>query len=164
MCDESLRDKIRYTIYVIPYNVMKKFKAACKKMHCDPLYFGATVLRLAFAFLFILVAVKKFRMGYGGFADSIVSADNLLAKEVPSFLLYIYGYLLPAAELVAGLLLLFNKYTKAAYIIIATIYLSFIFGQEYNGNTSKVGNEYLPAMIALVLSYYLTHKVEEAKK
>lgn len=131
---------------------------------CDPVHFGATVLRLAFAFLFILVAVKKFRMGYGGFAESLVAADDLMAKEIPHFILYAYGYLLPAAELIAGVLLLFNKYVKVAYMIIAAIYLSFIFGQEYNGNTAKVGNEYLPGLLALVAAYYLNHKAESEEK
>lgn len=139
-------------------------KSTCKRMCSDPMFYGATILRWAFGIMFVLVAVKKFRMGYGGFAESLVGADNHVAREIPHFLLYIYGYLLPAAELIAGLLLIFNKHTKIAYNLIAVIYLSFIFGQEYNGNTSKVGNEYLPAMVALVVSYYLTCQVEKDGK
>ena len=108
-------------------------------MKNDPMYFGATLLRIAFGILFVLVAVKKLRMGYGGFAESLVTADTLIAQELPAFLLYAYGYIIPALELVVGLMLLANKYTKTAYQIIGIIYLSFIFGQQYNGNTSKVG-------------------------
>ena len=130
-------------------------------MQKDPIYFGATILRLAFAFLFILVAVKKLRMGYGGFAEGLVSnADSLLAGELPSGLLYLYGGIIPAAELLAGLALLFNRYTQKAYIAIAFIYLSFVFGQQYDGNTAKVGTEYLPSLVALVLAYWMHWKTE----
>ena len=67
-----------------------------KKISQDPVLFGATVLRIAFGILFVLVAVKKFCMGYGGFAESLVNGDTLFAKELPDFLLYAYGYIIPA--------------------------------------------------------------------
>ncbi|MFT7016327.1 MAG: hypothetical protein ACJATX_000286 [Candidatus Paceibacteria bacterium] len=108
--------------------------------------------------MFILVAVKKFRMGYGGFAESLVNGDTLFAKELPDFLLYAYGYVIPALEFIIGAMLLLNKKTKLAYQIMAGIYLSFIIGQQYDGNTSKVGNEYLPALLTLVVAYYTYHK------
>ena len=133
-------------------------KKCIKKMEQDPMYFGAQVLRIAFGVMFVFVAVKKLRLGYGGFAEGLVNGDSLFAKELPDFLLYAYGYIIPGLELVVGVLLLVNKYTKTAYQIIAAIYLSFIFGQQYDGNTSKVGNEYLPALLTLVTAYYLHHK------
>lgn len=136
-------------------------KKCIKKMSNDPMYFGATILRLAFGIMFVLVAVKKFRMGYGGFAESLVSGGSLFANELPDFLLYAYGYTIPTLELFVGILLLANKYVKTAYQIMAVIYLSFIFGQQYDGNTSKVGNEYLPALLTLVSAYYLHHNAKK---
>ena len=133
-----------------------------KKWFKNEYSFGATVFRYAFALLFILVAVKKFRMGYGGFAESLVTADTLLAKEMPHFILYLYGYLLPAAELIAGVLLAINKHTRYAYALIAVIYLTFIFGQMYNLNTAKIGTEYFPSLIALSLAVYLDEKARTA--
>ena len=130
-------------------------------MTTNPMYFGATILRIAFGILFVFVAVKKFRMGYGGFAESIVNSDTLFAKELPDFLLYAYGYILPGLELLIGLLLLANRYTKYAYHLAALVYLSFIFGQQYDGNTSKVGNEYLPALLTMTVGYYYYHKSQE---
>jgi len=143
-----------------------KCTTLCKVYHC-PYHFGATVLRLAFGILFVLVAIKKFRMGYFGFADMLVNADTLMAKEIPSFILYIYGALTPAVELLAGVLLLINKKPKIAYGIAALFYLSFVFGQMYNGDAVKVGTEYIPSLLAVVVGYWLTdyinaHK-EEAK-
>jgi len=129
----------------------------------DPMYFGATVLRIAFGIMFVLVAVKKFRMGYGGFAESLVSGDTLFAKELPDVLLYAYGYAIPAVEFIAGILLLLNKYTKFAYQVIAVTYLTFILGQQYDGNTSKVGNEYLPGLLTLVTAYYMNHQISLKK-
>ncbi len=129
-----------------------------KKLLKDPLYFGATILRIAFALLFILVAVKKFRMGYGGFAEGLVAAEDLLSAEIPHALLYAYGYIIPAAEFIFGVMLLFNFHAKKAYLGIALIYLSFVFGQQYNGNTAKVGTEYLPSLLVLVAAYYMHHK------
>lgn len=129
----------------------------CCKDWCKNEYaFGAAILRYAFAIMFILVAVKKFRMGYTGFADSLVSGDTLIAQEIPSIILYIYGLLLPAAELIAGILLLINKYVKEAYVLIAWMYLTFVFGQQYNGNTAKVGTEYLPSLVALSVAFFFS--------
>lgn len=125
--------------------------------------FGATVLRYAFALLFIFVGVKKLRMGYGGFAESLVAADTLTANEIPAVLLMAYGYILPAAELIAGALLLVNKYVKEAYATIAVIYLTFVFGQMYDGNTSKIGTEYMPSMIALSLAVFFRARSGESQ-
>ncbi len=139
-----------------------KCSGLCKVYHC-PYHFGATVLRVAFGLLFILVAVKKLRMGYFGFAESLVSGDGLMAQEIPNFLLYIYGALTPAAELLAGVLLLINKKPKIAYGIAALFYLSFIFGQMYDGNTVKVGTEYIPSLLAVVVGYWLTDYINQHK-
>tara|TARA_Y100000310_G_C20376186_1_gene665849 strand:- start:163 stop:405 length:243 start_codon:yes stop_codon:yes gene_type:complete len=45
--------------------------------------FGANVFRLAFGIYFLLVGVKKLRMGYPGFAESLVTADTILAGDMP---------------------------------------------------------------------------------
>ena len=121
----------------------------------DPVHFASHLFRIAFGILFIFVAVKKLRMGYGGFAESLVAnADSLFAQELPSFLIYLYGWALPAIEMIVGLMLLFNKKTVLAYKVVALIYLSFILGQQYDGNTAKVGTEYLPSMVALAVGYF----------
>lgn len=112
------------------------------------------VLRYSFALLFILVAVKKFRLGIGGYAESLLASDALYTQELPSILLQLYGWIIPWAELLVGLMLLVNKGTLTAYKGIALIYLSFVFGQMYNLNTSKIGTEYFPSLIALSLAYY----------
>ena len=129
----------------------------------DPMKFGAIVLRLAFGILFILAAVQKFRMGYGAFADIIMNGDNLIAKEIPAFLLTIYGYALPGLEFIVGILLVLNIWSKYAYATISLIYLSFIFGQTYNGNASIVGTEYIPALLTVVVAYYLQDKAVSKK-
>jgi hypothetical protein len=125
--------------------------------------FGAQVLRYAFGLLFVLVAMKKFRMGYGGFASSLTTGDGLMAQEIPDLLLLIYGYLLPALELLAGVLLLVNMYVQEAYAVIAFIYLSFIFGQMYDGNTVKIGTEYLPSLIALSFAVFFRMRSEQGR-
>lgn len=102
-------------------------------------------------------------MGYPEFVDSIVNADTDLGREIPDIFLMLYAYLLPAAEFIVGIMLLINKGTDRAYQIIALIYLTFIFGQEYNGNTSKVGTEYLPSLTALAVAYYANYKVTRGK-
>jgi uncharacterized membrane protein YphA (DoxX/SURF4 family) len=135
----------------------------CKIYHC-PYHFGAFVLRVAFGLLFILVAVKKFRMGYFGFAENLVAGDGLMAQEIPSFLLYAYGALTPAVELAAGILLLINKHVKVGYTIAALFYLSFIFGQMYDGNTSKVGTEYIPSLLAVVAGYWMSDRIATDRK
>lgn len=123
--------------------------------------FGAKTLRYAFGLLFVLVAVKKFRMGYGGFAEGLVSGDGHLAKEVPHVILYAYGYALPAAELIAGVFLLINKYVKEGFAMIAIMYLTFIFGQMYDGNTGKVGTDYIPTLTGLSLAVFFHMKGEK---
>ena len=120
--------------------------------------FGARVLQYAFAIMFLLVGVKKLRMGYTGFADALIAGDGHLANEFPSMLLYLYGLALPAAELIAGVLLLINKYVREAYMLIALMYLSFVFGQQYDGNTAKVGTEYLPSLMALALAVFFRER------
>lgn len=132
-------------------------KKACERFFSEPAYFGATVLRLAFALLFLLAGINKLRMGYGGFASMIVGNGGNLASEAPAVLLYIYGYLLPAAELLAGVLLLFNKYTKHAFALVALMYLSFVFGQMYDGNGSEMTG-YLVALLAATAGFHLHDK------
>ena len=120
--------------------------------------FGAEVFRWAFGLYFLLVGIKKLRMGYPGFAESLVAADDLIAGEIPSIALYIYGLALPAAELASGAALLLNKYVKEAYFTIGVIYLTFIFGQMYNGNTGKIGTDYMPSLVALTMGVFMWHK------
>jgi uncharacterized membrane protein YphA (DoxX/SURF4 family) len=127
------------------------FEKCLKKLYKDEYAFGATVLRYAFGILFLLVAVKKLRMGIPEFAQGLMAGESLVAQEIPDVLLLAYGYVLPLAELAAGVMLLLNKYTKEAYALIALIYLTFVFGQMYNGNTVKVGMEYFPSLIALAM-------------
>lgn len=137
---------------------MKKLTHCWKKID-DPTVFAAHILRIAFGLLFVFVAIKKFRMGYGGFAESLVAnADSLFSNEIPDIFLYIYGWIIPGLEFVVGLMLLLDKGTRTAYKLVAIIYLSFILGQQYDGNTSKVGTEYLPSLVALVVAYYTYHK------
>ena len=125
-----------------------------KDLFTDEYTFGAKVMRWSFGLLFLLVGVKKLRMGYTGFADALVGGDGNLAAEIPNIILYVYGLIIPAAELLAGAALLANKYVQEAYTAIALMYLSFIFGQMYDGNTSKVGTEYFPSLVALCLAVF----------
>jgi len=127
------------------------------------MHFGAVVLRYAFAFLFILVAVKKFR-DFGGFVNGMVlNPETLMYQELPHFLLYIYAYTIPFLELLAGVLLLVDRYTKVAYTIVAFTYVSFVLGQMYNGNTAKIGTEYLPSLLAVVVAYYM-HEEDQIRR
>ncbi len=129
----------------------------------SPQHFGATILRYAFGIFFVLVAVKKFR-NFDGFLDSMVlNPENLITQEIPNFLLYIYGYLIPFVELAAGLSLLFNVFTHFGFTVVAFTYISFVFGQMYNGNTSKIGTEYIPSLLAVIAAYWL-HDIDHQKR
>jgi len=143
----------------------------CAKWFKNEYSFGAEVLRYAFAIYFILVAVKKLRMGIPEFADSVAGGamgTELLAGEMPPIVLYIYGLalpvvemvagVLPVVEMVAGVLLLINVKVREAYVLIALTYLSFIFGQMYSGNTGKIGTDYLPSLTALTLAVFFREK------
>ena len=144
----------RYSCYTgsnISLFSMKYCQECMKKWFANEWSFGSNVFRLAFGIYFLLVGVKKLRMGYPGFAEALVSGDDLIAQELPNVVLYIYGLALPAAELLAGGALLVNRYVKEAYFTIAVIYLSFIFGQMYNGNTGKIGTDYMPSLVALTM-------------
>lgn len=136
-------------------------KKHVSQAHTNPFKFPAHVFRIAFGILFIFVAIKKFRMGIGTFADSLITADSNLAKEFPHMLLLAYGYALPFVQIGAGILLVINKYTFLAFQALAVVYLSFIFGQMYNENTAKIGTEYLPSLIALMAAYYFNYQYEE---
>ena len=130
----------------------------------SPMHFGATVLRLTFAFFFILIAVKKFRMGIGPFVNGmILNPETLVAQEIPDFLLVLYGYGLPWAELIAGTLLLFDRYTKIAYAAIAAIYLSFVFGQAYNGAGTVISEQYMASILAVIAGYWM-HEQDEPRR
>lgn len=127
--------------------------------------FIARIMRYAFAIYFILVAVKKFRMGIPQFATAVTEGamnTELLASEFPNAILYLYGLLLPIVELVAGILLLINKYVREAFVLIGLTYLSFIFGQMYSGNTGKIGTDYLPSLVALSVAVYAHEKHTKA--
>jgi|GEM_PF-2310105 uncharacterized membrane protein YphA (DoxX/SURF4 family) len=143
---------------------MKQLQNYMKKLYKNEYTFGAEVLRYAFGILFLLVGIKKFRMGLTGFADSLIAGDGHLAQELPSILLYIYGLALPIAEFGAGLFLLLNKNVKEAYFAIGVMYLTFIFGQQYDGNTAKIGTEYLPALLTLSLAVFFNIKASKGKK
>ena len=133
----------------------------CAKWFKNEYSFGAEVLRYAFAIYFILVAVKKLRMGIPEFADSVAGGamgTELLAGEMPPIVLYIYGLALPVVEMVAGVLLLINVKVREAYVLIALTFLSFIFGQMYSGNTGKIGTDYLPSLTALTLAVFFREK------
>lgn len=132
------------------------------KWHDNEYVFGAEMLRYAFAILFIFVAVKKFRMGLTGYAEDLVAGDALINQEFPLILLYIYGIVLPIAELAVGVLLLMNMQVDKVYFAIGLIYLTFILGQQYNGNTSKVGTEYIPSLLALSFAFFFRKRAIKA--
>lgn len=125
--------------------------------------FPAFFLQYAFAIYFILVGVKKFR-GDGaisGFANSLTEGamgTERLAADIPAAVLMVYGYVLPIAELLAGVFLLVNKNVRLAYVIIGLIYLTFVFGQMYSGNTGKIGTDYLPSLVALSVAVFMRER------
>lgn len=135
-------------------------KKCCSRFFSDPEYFGAVMLRLGFGLLFLFAGIAKLRMGYGGFAEMLVGGEGNFAKEVPAVLTQIYGYILPAAELLAGVLILSGckKHSKYGYGLAGLIYLSFVFGQAYDGNFSVIGGEYFPSMLALFFAWHLSKK------
>ena len=113
------------------------------------------MFRIAFGLLFLLAGWAKVSGGYGSFADGLVLS---MGESFPEWLLLVYGYILPAVEIIVGICLLINKKTKLAYQVVGAIYLSFILGQQIAGNTGAVGAEYLPSLLALVVGYYLYNK------
>ena len=135
-------------------------KELSKKLLNDPKYFGATVLRIGLALLLLFAGINKFRMGYADFVDLMVAGEMLprLAGDAPDILIQIFAYVLPVAELIVGLLLLFNLYTKEAYIGLAVIFLIFTFGQMYEGspeNLNIVMTEYFTTLLATVVAFHL---------
>ena len=131
--------------------------------------FAARIMRWAFGIYFLLVGVKKLRVdgrfspvdGIISFAESLpAGAMNtaILAREIPDVMLLGYGYTLPFAELGAGALLLANRHVNFAYVLVAFLFLSFIFGQMYSGNTAKIGTDYLPSLVALCVAAYAHQK------
>jgi len=135
-----------------------KFKKCLKKFFSDPLFFGSWMIRLAFAVLFIVAAVNKFKFGYAGFVSNIIEADGEVTKYIPDFLLYFYAYSLPVVELAAGIFLLVDRTTKVGYYLLSYVYLTFIFGRAFDGNIPVVGQEYLPAILLIVIGNYLHDK------
>ena len=123
----------------------------------NPAKFGADILRIAFGIFMILVAVKKFRVGLPIFAESLVGGNKALGNEMPAIVLLAYGYTLPFVELIVGIMLLAKQKVCIAYQVLALVYISFIIGQQYDGNTAKIGTEYFPSLLTLVVGYYL-HK------
>jgi uncharacterized membrane protein YphA (DoxX/SURF4 family) len=150
------------TMFSFPLFSMKSCSCSpckwCAKHFKNEYAFGATVLRLTFGLLFLFVGIKKLRMGYTGFADGLIAADTNLANDLPAIVLYGYGLLLPVAEILAGLLLLARKHVYFAYTLVAVMYLTFVFGQMYNGNTPKIGTEYIPALLAVSVAYFFEKK------
>jgi uncharacterized membrane protein YphA (DoxX/SURF4 family) len=138
-------------------------KNCCKKFFTDPEYFGAVALRLTFGLVFVLAAVAKFRMGFSGFADIVVSGEGNLASEMPAVILQAYGYALPILELIAGVLLLSGckKHAKYGFGLAGIIYLTFVFGQAYDANIAVVGTEYLPSLLALYFGFHLFAKTSK---
>jgi len=135
--------------------------------------FASRILQWAFGLYIFLVGVKKLRVdgqfdpvdGILSFAASIQNGamnTEILAREFPGFLLFGYGLILPLLELASGVLLLANRQVKIAYILVGLIYLSFVFGQMYSGNTGKIGTDYLPSLVALCVAVFATTKDRQA--
>ncbi|MCH6258873.1 DoxX family membrane protein [Puniceicoccaceae bacterium K14] len=127
--------------------------------------FASNILRWSFGIYFLLVGVKKLRVdgelnpieGILGFASSVTQGamnTEIVAREIPSFLLYPYGLSLPFVELTAGVLLLIGWKIKFGYLLIGFTYISLIFGQMYSGNTGKIGTDYLPSLVALCIAVF----------
>ena len=100
---------------------MKKFVVDLLNLYHCPMHFGAFVMRMAFGFLFLTIALQELRHGYGTFAQTLMTGDYQIVKDMPAALVMTYGYMLPAAELMAGVLLICNQLPKVAYSIAALI-------------------------------------------
>ena len=155
-----------YDVSNFPSSRMKKSSSqglSLESLYKNEYAFGAFFLRWTFALLFLFVGIKKLRMGYVGFADGLVNSNSLLVSELPPVTVYLYGLLLPITELLIGMLLIVNRYKREVYTLIGFVYLTFVFGQMYNGNTEKIGVEYIPSIIALVLLVWCEIKAKTMK-
>jgi uncharacterized membrane protein YphA (DoxX/SURF4 family) len=114
------------------------------------------VNRLALGFYFAYAGIGKFQLGLENFYnDKFV---GMAPHWVPGFILRPYGYALPFAEVLFGVLLMLGLFGRTAATFVMMMLLSIIIAQMNAGgffHGDKVPGPYHANLIFLTLSFWL---------
>lgn len=111
-------------------------------------------LRLTVAVIFLFYGFNKFKMGIGDFAAGF---QERFAEQLPLFLLTVFAWVLPFAEVILGVLLLAGLFTVYALAGAAALMVVLTFGAVIEPNPPTVANNALLALIVFVLLFLLNH-------
>jgi len=99
---------------------------------------GAFLLRLAMAFVMLFAGINKFTNGIPAFVDMM--SQGFAETFLPLFLVKIFFYIIPIAEIILGLWLLSGQYKKEALFATGILFILFIFGFMVKGDMGSIPN------------------------
>ena len=112
--------------------------------------------RLALGFYFTFAGISKFRIGLEYFYNE--KFVDMAPQWLPGFIMRPYGYALPFAEVLFGVMLMLGLFGRTAAAFIMLMLLSIIIAQMDGGwffHGDKVPGPYHANLIFLTLSIWL---------
>lgn len=123
---------------------------------CDGRAAGAALGRWALGVLFFFAGLGKIMGGVGGFVNGyLVPAYE--KTFLPMGLVKVYGYALPFAEVILGILLVIGICRNCTLLLTGLTLISLAFGQMLVQQHATVANIFLYIILTVVLLYLDEH-------
>ncbi|MBZ5553277.1 MAG: DoxX family membrane protein [Acidobacteriia bacterium] len=109
---------------------------------------GYALLRVTLGVLFATYGIGKFRMGVGNFAGMM---EKEFTGKLPMVMVSPFGYLVPFAELLVGVLLTFGLFTLLALTLAGLLMIALTFGMALLGQAPVVAQNLTYVLAIFVL-------------
>jgi thiosulfate dehydrogenase (quinone) large subunit len=110
------------------------------------------LLRVTMGVIFLFFGIGKFIGGIGNFVGGM---NQHFSGKLPAFMVMPFAYFLPFGEVIAGALILFGLFTRAALMLSGLLLVGLTFGTVMLGEAPTVAHNLQYALVNFVLLWLL---------
>ena len=122
-------------------------------MKVDSRRLAYLLLRATIGSVFLLYGVGKFLRGFTLVAEGM--QKDFAATWLPASMVYLFGCLLPFAEVITGALLILGLFTRFAAVLAGLLILALTAGLTIAGNSTGVALNLVFAVALFILLYVI---------
>jgi thiosulfate dehydrogenase [quinone] large subunit len=112
------------------------------------------LLRVAFGVVFLVSGLSKLMAGFGSFEAGL---QKQFEGKLPAILLKPFGYALPVAELVVGVLIVLGLFSVFALVVSGFELIALVFGMAVAGEFPVVAHNLQYAFVNFVLLWFAAY-------
>src|SRR6185503_8040123 len=110
------------------------------------------LLRITMGVIFLFYGVSKFMIGVTNFVGGM---NQNFSGKLPAFMVMPFAYVIPFAEAISGVLILFGLFTRAGLIISGLLLIGLTFGLVMLGQAPNVAHNLQYALVNFVLLWFV---------